>query len=120
MLHRNRIWSLSQVASPEELALKLTEVTWTGCTAFQLGMYLFANDATSPDGAQEYAVFRAFQQPDSLVQVESITFSWCSFANALELIQQIQANRFDSQLLARIPRNRFQNPEEHNICDLCL
>jgi len=120
MLHRNRVWSVTDVVSPEELAHKLTQQTWTGCSAFRLGQYLFANDATCADGAQEYAILRQFFRPGILVQVESMTFSWCRESRALELINQISSNHFDSQLLDRVRAGRFQTPEEHDFCSLCL
>ena len=50
MLHKNRVWSISHVCSADELATKLAQFTWTGCLAFQLNQFIFANDSTSPDG----------------------------------------------------------------------
>jgi hypothetical protein len=78
MMHKNRRFSISDV--PEaELANKLVNYSWTLCTGFRCKGFLFLNDATSEDGAQEYAVIR---EGDS-VQVESITFSWCSLEEAI-------------------------------------
>ena len=45
--------------------------------------YLFLNDATSGDGAQEYGAIKRL--PDTWLQVESITFSWCTYESALAL-----------------------------------
>ncbi len=59
MFHERRVWSVSPVASAEELAKKLTEMIWCCCNAFELGGYLWLNDSTCPDGAQEYAVYAA-------------------------------------------------------------
>ena len=120
MLHRSRHWSVTEVQSAEELAYRLTQQTWTGCTAFRLGQYFYANDAFSGDGAQEYGVLRSFTKTELLVQVETITFSWCDEKTALELIQKINSNQFDSQLLDRIQAVRFQTPEEHDFCSLCI
>ena len=58
MLHKNRLWSICQVDDPQELARMLTEHAWCLCTGFQIAGYLFLNDATSEDGAQEYAVVK--------------------------------------------------------------
>lgn len=60
MLHKTRAWSLSTVETAEELAVKLTEMTWCGCSAFKLpdAPYIFVNDSTSADGAQEYAILK--------------------------------------------------------------
>jgi hypothetical protein len=89
MFHCRRRFSVADVASAEELATKLTEQVWTLCTGFRFGGYLFLNDSLSPDGAQEYAVVR---ESDS-VQVESITFGWCTRDRALRLIENIVAGR---------------------------
>jgi hypothetical protein len=85
MMHKGRVFSISDVSTPEDLAEKLTQHTWTGCTGFRLGKLLFLNDATCADGAQEYAVIMDGLQP---IQVESITFSWCNYEKALELIRE--------------------------------
>ena len=58
MLHRKRSWSIAPVDDAEALAEKLTQSTWCGCNGFRLGKYLFVNDSTSPDGAQEYGVLQ--------------------------------------------------------------
>ncbi len=83
MIHKNRIYQIvEEVSDVAALAESLTEHSWTLCTAFRLIAapdavpLLFLNDAFSEDGAQEYAVIRNGRQ------VESITFSWCSRAEA--------------------------------------
>lgn len=119
MLHSNRIWSISAVASAEELAHKLVHYSWTGCQAFQLGSYLFANDSTPADGAQEYAVLRATGDGQELVQIESITFSWCTDVKALEILHRILAGDCDSIVYATVLRSRFQSASEHGVCFLC-
>lgn len=119
MLHSKRVWSVSPVESPEILAQKLTQSTWTGCTAMEFRGYLFANDATSPDGAQEYAVLKPSREGHDLVQIESITFSWCTEAQALELIQRICSGEFDAVDCGRVSRERFQTLAEHGLCYLC-
>ncbi len=74
MWHSQRHWSLVTAESAEKLAHQLTEFTWTGCQAMQLGRYVLANDATSPDGAQEYGVLQPDPEDGSrLIQIESIT-----------------------------------------------
>ena len=119
MLHSKRIWSLTAVESQEVLAHKLTQFTWTGCSAMELQGYLFANDATSPEGAQEYGVLRPHGNGRELVQIESITFSWCTEARALELIQEICSGEFDACEYVRVARNRFQTAAEHRFCGMC-
>ena len=67
-----RRWCVTDVSCAEHLAVALTGQTWCGCTGFRFGGYLWLNDATSPDGAQEFAVVRIRDH----AQVESVTFGW--------------------------------------------
>lgn len=119
MLHEIRVWSVTTVQSPEHLAQMLTEFTWCCCNAFRLQGYIFANDATSADGAQEYAVLRTAAEASELVQIESITFSWCSPEKAMELIQSVVAGRYDAECYDRITATRFETPGEHGVCGHC-
>jgi len=89
MFHSRRRFSVADVTSAEELATKLTEHVWTLCTGFRFGGHLYLNDALSPDGAQEYAIVRESDR----VQVESITFGWCTHDRALRHIENITAGR---------------------------
>ena len=119
MLHSKRIWTVSAVATAEDLASKLVQFSWTGCQAFVLSGYIFANDATSPDGAQEYAVLRASEEGNELVQIESITFSWCDEVQALAIVSRLIAGECDSIVYGHVSRSRFQTASEHNVCGLC-
>lgn len=61
LMHDKRRWSVSSVASPEELARMLTERTWTLCSGFTVAgheRYMFLNDATSEDGAGEFGIVK--------------------------------------------------------------
>ena len=87
MIHTNRVYQLvDDVSDIATLAETLTQHTWTRCTAFELrtspdaAPLLFLNDSFSEDGAQEYAVVREGRQ------IESVTFSWCSRAEACDTI----------------------------------
>jgi len=119
MLHEKRTWNVVTANSAEELAELLTEHSWTSCQAFELRGYLFANDATCADGAQEYAVLRQGPVNEELIQIESITFSWCSPAKAFWLIQRILTGEFDAGDYSRVCVARFQTPTEHCFCQLC-
>jgi hypothetical protein len=44
MLHHHRRFAVTVVPSLEEIAEKLTEHTWTGCTCFAYQELLLAND----------------------------------------------------------------------------
>jgi len=92
MMHTNRIWCIARVATAEELAEKLTQHTWCCCSGFELNGYVWLNDATCEDGAQEYAVVRKPTDADPQYrQVESITASWCSQEQLLRYIQDVHS-----------------------------
>jgi hypothetical protein len=108
MLFPRRVFQVAVIPTAEELAQKLTEMTWVLCQAFELDGLLFVNDSTSEDGAQEYAVFRGDEQ------VESVTFGWCDEARALELIRQLQAGANEHMGHFRL---RLERKGHH--CPLC-
>lgn len=119
MVHTKRVYCVGPVASPEELAEKLTRHTWTRCTGFELGGYLFLNDSFSEDGAQDYAVLKKPTTPGSLpCQVESITFGWCDYAQALDYMRRVLAGEYDENGRT-VPELSFQAPESHGTCHLC-
>ena len=119
MMHKRR-WSLSSVPSVEELASMLTERTWTLCSAFCVAgheEYLFLNDSTHEDGAGEFAVLKHL--PDgSYLQVESVTFSWCSREDAAGHIRKALAGECDGEDFVRRVHPRIDAAAEHR-CHLC-
>lgn len=117
MLHNSRIWSVAPADSAEWLAHQLTQYTYCGCNGFQLGEYLFVNDATCADGAQEYAVLRPVG--DHYVQIESLTFSWMTQAKALAVIECVLAGHFDAEQYGRVATGRIETPQQHGRCHLC-
>ena len=122
MLHRNRVWCVSIVETAEELARKLTEHTWTLCTGFCVAgheQYLFLNDAISEDGAAEFAVIRGGLDSDRHIQIESITFSWCSDVDALGHIRATLRGDYDQSPFAHQVSIRLHRPEQHGRCPLC-
>lgn len=56
----------------DELAARLQSIVQTLCTGYRWNGLLLLNDATSEDGAQEYAVIRE----STGRQIESLTCSW--------------------------------------------
>ena len=114
MLHTRRIWTIGNVQSEEDLASKFVDHTWCTCNGFRLKGYLFLNDATCPDGAQEYAVIKE----SSGAQVESITFSWCLYYRALQLVCEIIAGRYDGARYWTLPEGRI-DPDPHHRCAAC-
>lgn len=122
MLHTKRRWGVGPACSPEDLACKLTERTWTLCTGFYVAGhpdYLFLNDATHEDGAGEWAVIKGGLGAQTHLQVESITFSWCEAAQALRYIQQALAGDMDRNRFARPVQMRIEPMAQHGTCHLC-
>lgn len=119
MLHRSRCWCVSPAESAEELARKLTETTWCCCTGFELGGYLFLNDSTSSDGAQEFAVIKNDSGSGKHIQIESITFGWCDEPQALEYIRATIAGDYDRSDFAHEVNANIETPEQHGRCHHC-
>ena len=83
MLHAKRRHRVVVVDDIGELARKLTTHTWTLCTGFRHGGWLFLNDSFSEDGAQEYGVLRAEQSSAGTHDVcEAVTFGWMNTRDA--------------------------------------
>ena len=117
MFHERRIWGLPRwVETARELAELLTEHSWTLCSAFEHAGYLYLNDATSEDGAGEFAVLK--RAADGFVQVESITFSWCDAKKAHGYIREISAGRFDESEFAHAVSPRMDESPDH-CCEMC-
>jgi len=121
MLHANRTWCVSTVESAEELATKLSETTWCCCTAFQIAghpSYLWLNDSTCEDGAQEYAVCK-IEASGEVRQLESITFSWCHNDKALRFIRSTLEGADDANDWAHRVTPLIETPEQHGRCPHC-
>jgi hypothetical protein len=94
VMHTKRSWGVAR-KTREELAELLTSMTWCLCSAFQTeGGSVWANDATSEDGAGEYALLRFMD--GRWKQVESITASWCSREKLLGFAEQADRGEFDA------------------------
>ena len=122
MMHSKRVWCVTPKATPEEIVRQLKEHSWTLCTGLDLNGYLFLNDSTSEDAAQEYAfVKKSTADGESFVQVESVTVSWCSNEKLLELIQQTLSGEFDKDAMHGTVSPRIETAEEHRAryCRLC-
>lgn len=97
MFHKNRTWHVVAVDSELELAKDLNQRTWTLCTGFQVAghpSYYFLNDSLSEDGAQEFAIVKEIE-PEKFVQIESITFGWCSFEESLDFVRMTLSGEYD-------------------------
>lgn len=116
MMHKTRTWQIKDAGGPFELAYHLTEQTWCTCQGFRQNGYLYLNDATSENGAQEYAVLRE----SDLAQVESITFSWITEEEARRHIWAITTGGPEQRAWnSGITRDQLQTAEEHGRCPAC-
>jgi len=70
------------------------------------------------DGAGEYAVIKRLED-GTFLQVESITFSWCTTEKALEHIHKCLAGEFDVADYARPLRVNVESGKVHGRCHLC-
>lgn len=122
MLHDSRVWCVAAVASPEELAENLTSITWCCCAAFRIAghpNYVWVNDATCEDGAQEYGVCHIDPETGTVRQVESITFSWTTYESALEMIRSTLVGNDDANDWCGFVSPTLQTAEEHDRCRHC-
>ena len=119
MFHEHRLWAVTLVSSPEELADKLANHSWTLCTAFELDGYLFLNDATGEDGAQEYAVVKRTGPDGHPWQIESITASWMDFNRLLQFVCEALAGVYDREPSARPLQLRIEPAAQHHRCRHC-
>ena len=117
MMHFNREWSVREIATADELAEKLSSLTWCCCQAFAIGNYLWLNDATSPDGAQEYAVLK--HEGDRLIQIESVAMSWMNREEILDCIRETLAGKDDNHDFRQEVTATLQTPVEHGSCRHC-
>jgi len=86
MMHETRKWQVMEfMGSDSEFAHELSRITWTPCQGFKFGNLLYLNDATSPDGAQEYGVIRLSDNR----QIESIAVSWMTPAELLKAVKEL-------------------------------
>jgi len=119
MFH-DRAWKVTEIATPEELAYKLTQQTWSLCNGFVVAGhpdYLFLNDSTSADGAAEFGVVKGGLDAEERVQIESITFSWCTEKKALSYIRRILAGKLGG--LHEPVTLRIASAEQHGSCGFC-
>lgn len=107
MIHTTRPHSIHVIAESVDdasialLANKLANFDWCTCQGFRLGDFLFLNDATSEDGAQEYAVLRASPNADGKHrQVESYTCSWMSADKLKGILHALYGSRHAADAVA--------------------
>ena len=117
MLHTKRRWGIAPCEDADELAAKLTEHTWTLCSAFRTAHgTVWVNDSTCEDALQEYGVLRR-DEDGTWRQVETITVSWCGREKLRFYIDQADAGAFDASALDQVQAERLEDP--HATCALC-
>ncbi len=120
-MHR-RVWQVAEIETVEELAHMLTEQTWVLCSGFSVAghpEYLFLNDATCEDGAGEYGVIKGGLESPSHMQIESITFSWCSYDSALGHVMKTLAGEYDESDVAYAAIVNVEPSDVHVRCRFC-
>ena len=110
MIHDKRVFRVTRIDDADELAAALTERSTTLCTAFAHADLLFANDAFSEDGAQEFAVIRDGRQ------IESLTASWMTTQRMREIIASLVSGVGTDMGPAVL---RTNHPAGPNRCQLC-
>lgn len=118
MVHEDRRFVVSVVDSPESLARKLTKYDWTVCTGFSVagrGDVLFLNDSFA-GGGSEYAIV-ARDSDGNWRQVESITFSACTEAQAIDYINKALAGEMEPFSYSFVPN--IETLEEHRGSACC-
>ena len=84
MMHKGRSFSIQKLDSFEALAEQFQQDSFVLCCGFQVDDFLFLNDSTGEDGAQEFAVIK------DGVQIESLTVSWIkSRADMLAILAEL-------------------------------
>lgn len=120
MRHESRVWCVTPMGSPEDVAQVLTKPMWTLCSAVDLGGYLFLNDAASEDGAQEYAVVKKpTRARGPHVHVGSVAFDRLSYDQALDFIRRVLSGQHDARNTARAVDPRLETAAEHRCCRHC-
>jgi hypothetical protein len=125
VIHSKRQYQVRTFDSLDEMCTKLFENSWCGCDGFRFGKLLLLNDAFSPDGAQEYAVFHdacktdECEAPSKFMQIESLTVSWMDSAQELrDTLQKLHDAPGDPahSVLMGAYFLRFDHPQECRYC----
>jgi hypothetical protein len=115
MIHTDRAFGITEVSDVKTLANQLFHYTWTGCTGYQLGEYLFLNDSFSEDGKQEFAVLKI--DDGELIQIETITISCTKLTE--RLLELALTIAMDSHLnMGAYNELKLEDISEHQ-CDIC-
>lgn len=123
MIHGDRAYAVKDVATAEELASLLSEMTWCGCNGFRLDDVLYLNDAFSPDGAQEYAVIEVTAEDGDGwdgIQFESITASWMDEPELLDTIRKYEDPAYRARMMGGAAMNVPLHVDRHPEGPCCI
>jgi hypothetical protein len=109
MLHKSRVWGEPVETDLDTFAKQVTTRDWTVCTAWKVGDYVFVNDASSGDGAQEYAVLIE-DEDGQWFQVESWTCSWMTPDRVRELYAKLPESDWRKPVQPRFARHGYGTP----------
>ena len=103
MFHEHRTWTVKDVGewTPEDLADKFTQYSWTLCAAWRRDNVLYLNDSLSEDGAFECAVVLIDNEEGDIIQgtqVESITFGGMEPKRAATVIREYDTDEVQQAL----------------------
>lgn len=119
MLHTERQFAVREVETLDELVVELATKDWCCCCAFRWGRWLFCNDSTGPDGAQEYGLFDMEMTPPR--QVETFTIGWMKPERFRELVgalpEGLSAEVWES-FDGGLPK--LEPAEQHEPCQHCM
>jgi hypothetical protein len=88
VFHKDRVHTIKKVEDINALAYDLTQVIWPRCNGFEFKGYLFLNDSADSTESKKYTIFKK----DSAIQIETITFGWCTINQARKYIENIISN----------------------------
>jgi hypothetical protein len=111
MIHNKRSFNVSECISLEEVSEALFDYTNVSCQAFKWESLTLFNDSFGVNGAQEYAVYKAG------VQLESLTVSWMESSESLaKTLKKLNENGSDIVMSRQMPN--ICKAKEHR-CQLC-
>ena len=106
MLHDTRVWGEPVEVTLDEFIDKVTNYTWTNCTAWKVGPYVFVNDAFGGDGAQEYAVLEQDAE-GNWFQIESWTCSWMDAQSIPNHFAKLATSEFRSPVFPTFEKHGY-------------
>ncbi len=119
MMHKDRQWGVATMLDNDEIAEKLSEYSYTRCTAFKTAAgIVWANDSTNENAIQEYGVLQRDEGTGEWRQLESITTSWCSTETLRTFLDSADAGEFKDDNWGTVADSQFK--DDHQSCPHCM